>query len=71
MNPPYPFQQKKPLRDPFAGGLQTAADRIEVIRYCSLQELEIILARKDLQPSVRARAELRQRRLQEAERIPL
>lgn len=56
-------------RDPFAGGIQTVLDRKLRINELGIDDVKIILQRDDLQPSVRAHAIDRIRRLETTERM--
>lgn len=56
------------VHDPFVGGIQTAADRMLRINQLDVADVQIVLARTDLQASVRKHAEKRLRRLQAMQR---
>jgi len=49
--------------NPFRGGCETAEDRLRLVRTASIETLERILRRTNVQASVRAAAEKRLRRL--------
>ena len=59
------------MKDPFVGGIETAEERIKIVRRMTMEELDKIMKRSNLQPSVRQAAERRMRKLQgiEAKRL--
>lgn len=62
-------KSNRTTRDPFCGGIQTAQDRKLKINELSINDVKIILQRDDLQPSVRAHALDRIRRLEATEQM--
>ncbi|MDG4549888.1 MAG: hypothetical protein P9F19_01555 [Candidatus Contendobacter sp.] len=56
-------------KDLFAGGIQTAQDRKLKINELGIDDVKLVLQRNDLQPSVRAHALDRIRRLETTERM--
>lgn len=50
-------------KDPFIGGIETAEERIKIVRRMDLEQLTEVLKRPGLQPSVATAAENRIRKL--------
>lgn len=59
----------KTARDPFCGGIQTTQDRKLKINELGIDDVKLVLKRSDLQPSVRAHALDRIRRLEATEQM--
>lgn len=51
------------MKDQFIGGMETAEERIKIVRRLNIEELGEIMKRPNLQPSVIQAAERRMRKL--------